>query len=168
MNPDGGPETGSRAEDLIARWPAARPFLVIGSVCTVVGGVVAAVTRPTDFELGSWLAAYLVLVGGVAQIALGAGQAWLADEPPRASEVNVEVATWNFGVVATVVGSLASAPVVTTLGGIASALALGLFLVGVRTPGSAPRWARILYRWVVAIVLLSIPVGLALAWIRHG
>jgi hypothetical protein len=159
---------GNSGEDLIARWPAVRPFLVIGSVCTIAGGVVAAVTRPTGFELGSWLAAYLVLVGGVAQIALGVGQAWLADEPPRQTEVRAEVATWNLGVVATVVGSLVPAPIVTTLGGIASVLALGLFLAGVRKAGSASRWARILYRGVAAIVLTSIPVGLALAWIRHG
>jgi hypothetical protein len=161
-------ERGSQVDAFVARWPAMRPFLGIGSVSVVAGGLVAALTRPTGFELGSWLAAYLVLVGGVAQIALGTGQAWLADEPPRATAVNAEVATWNLGVAATVVGTLAAAPVVTTLGGIATALALVLFLVGVRMPGPAPRWALIVYRWVVAIVLVSIPVGLALAWIRHG
>lgn len=168
MSLDVGPEASSRADDLIARWPAARPFVVIGSACIIAGGIVAAVTRPTGFDLGSWLAAYLVLVGGVAQIALGAGQAWLAAEPPRATTVKTELATWNLGVAATIVGSLTATPVVTTLGGIVSAVALVVFLVGVRTPGPAPRWARIVYCSVVTFVLCSIPVGLALAWIRHG
>ena len=42
-----------------------------------LGGAVAAVSDPFSFEQGSWLAAFLVLVGGVVQIALGAGQAAL-------------------------------------------------------------------------------------------
>jgi hypothetical protein len=159
---------GLSGDDLIARWPAVRPFVVIGVACTVAGGLVAAVTRPTGFERGPWLAAYLVLVGGVAQIALGAGQAWLADRPPRPREVRAEVTSWNLGVVATILGTLASAPAVTTVGGIASSVALVLFLRGVHTTGSTPRWARFVYRGVAAVVLVSIPVGLALAWIRHG
>ena len=53
---------------------AARWFVAAGSSCVVVGGLVAAATGPTGFEDGSWVAAYLVLVGGVAQIALGVGQ----------------------------------------------------------------------------------------------
>lgn len=163
-----GTGVADSGDDMLVRWPAVRPFLVVGSACTIVGGVVAAVTRPTGFELGSWLAAYLVLVGGVAQIALGVGQAWLADERPRQTEVRAEVATWNLGVVATVVGTLVSMPIVTTLGGIASVVALALFLAGVRRAGSARQWARILYRGVAAMVLVSTPVGLALAWIRHG
>src|SRR3546814_20131767 len=47
------------------------------------------------FEHGSWLAAYLVLVGGVAQIALGGGQAWLADRVPRARTTRTEAWSWN-------------------------------------------------------------------------
>lgn len=159
---------GSSGGDLIARWPAARPFVVVGSVCTIAGGLVAAVTRPTGFELGSWLAAYLVLVGGVAQIALGVGQAWLAGEPPRQTEVRAEAVTWNLAVVATVAGTLVPAPILTTLGGIATVVALGRFLAGVRTAGAASRTARTLYRGFAAIVLVSTPVGLALAWIRHA
>lgn len=159
---------GRSESELIARWPAVRPFLVVGSVCIVAGGVVAAVTRPTGFELGSWLAAYLVLVGGVAQIGLGTGQAWLAQAPPRWEEVRTEVVAWNLSVVATVVGTLLAAPIVTTVGGIALVVALGRFLVGVRTTGAGSRLVRVAYRGLTAIVLVSTPVGLVLAWIRHG
>lgn len=154
--------------EFIARWPAVGPFLAIGSVCTIAGGLVAAVTHPTGFELGSWLAAFLVLVGGVAQIALGVGQAWLSEDAPRPTQVRAEVTTWNLGVTATVVGTLVSAPIITTLGGLASALALGLFLGGVRKSGSGSRSPLVLYRGFATIVLVSTPVGLALAWIRHG
>jgi hypothetical protein len=156
------------ADRVVARWPGVRPFVVVGFLSTIVGGVTAAVTRPTGFELGSWLAAFLVLVGGVAQIALGIGQAWLSDQPPSPASLRAEVITWNVGMAATIAGSLLAAPAVTTLGGVVFAVALCVFLRSVPRSGASPRWARLLYRWLVAVVLLSTPVGLVLAWIRHG
>jgi len=50
-----------------------------------------------------------VLVGGVAQIGLGVGQAWLTQDPPARREVRAEVVTWNLSIVATVVGTLGPA-----------------------------------------------------------
>ena len=153
---------------LIERWPVVRPFLAVGALSIVAGGLTAAVTRPTGFALGSWLAAYLVLVAGVAQIALGVGQAWLARDAPRRAEVGVELATWNGAVVATIVGTLVGAPLVTTLAGAALVVALLRFLAGVRSARASSSATVVLYRLVVTIVLVSTPVGLALAWIRHG
>jgi hypothetical protein len=155
------------ADRLIIRWPAARPFIVVGFVSITTGGVIAAVTRPTGFELGPWLAAFLVLVGGVAQIALGVGQAWMADQPPGSAAVTAEVASWNLGLVATIVGSLASAPLVTAVGAAAIVVALALFLRGVGNGATNVRWPRLVYRGVIAVVLISTPIGLALAWVRH-
>lgn len=154
--------------EVIERWKSTRAFVIIGSICIVAGGLVAAVTGPTDFAHGSWLAAYLVLVCGVVQIALGAGQAWLADRAPPHRSTKREAWSWNTGAALVVVGTLASLPILTSLGGMASAVALGLFLRGVRTVRSAPRGAALLYRGIAALVLVSIPVGLALAWTRHG
>jgi hypothetical protein len=153
---------------LVARWPAARPFVVIGSASIVAGGLVAAATRPAGFELGSWLAAYLVLVAGVAQIALGGGQAWMAQAPPRSSAVRAEAWWWNFGAAATIAGSLAAMPLITTAGGAASIVALALFLRGVRAHATGVGRLLSLYRGVVVIVMVSAPIGLALAWARHG
>jgi hypothetical protein len=134
----------------------------------VAGGLVAAVARPLDLELGSWLAAFLVLVGGVAQIALGAGQAWLCDERPPRRQRDREAVGWNVGVAATVAGSLAAVPVLTSVGGVTMAVALVLFLHGTRASDSGPRWALVSYRAVLVVVLVSTPVGLALAWARHA
>lgn len=152
---------------LVDRWGSIRPFVVIGSASTIGGGLVAAVTGPTEFELGAWLAAFLVLVGGAAQIALGAGQAWLADAPPSPRVVRAETWAWNIGVLGTTVGTLTSTPVVTTVGGGATVVALVLFIAGVRRSSSAPGWALLAYRSVAWVVLLSTPVGLTLAWVRH-
>ena len=157
-----------RVDRLVDRWPAVRPFLFVGALYVVAGGLVAAVTRPTGFDLGSWLAAFLVLVGGATQIALGVGQAWLSDVRPNPAAVTAEMLVWNAGVAATIMGTLVAAPLVTTLGGIALIVALVLFLRGVGTSGWDARSVRTVYRAVVALILLSTPVGLALAWIRHG
>jgi hypothetical protein len=153
---------------VVDRWPAARPFALIGSAAIIAGGVVAAVSRPTGFELGSWLAAFLVLVGGVAQIVLGVGQAWIAHQRPRARDVRAEVVWWNLGLGATVLGSLAAVPIATTVGGAAIVVALCLFLRGVRGGGSAAGWTVPTYRAMVVVVVVSVPIGIALAWLRHG
>lgn len=150
------------------RWPVARPFVVIGAIAIIAGGLVAAVSRPTDFEIGPWLAAFLVLEAGVAQIALGAGQAWLAEPCPSSRQVGIELVAWNLGVVATMVGTLASTPLVTTIGGAATVVALVLFGGRVVGAGPGPRWARNTYVGLVAFVLVSTPVGMVLAWTRHS
>lgn len=154
--------------ELAERWRAASVFVIVGSTCVVAGGLVAAVTGPTDFEHGSWLAAYLVLVGGVAQIVLGAGQAWLARRAPPARSTRSEALSWNIGAVAVVLGTLWSEPALTTAGGTASMVALGLFVAGVRRVRPSSRRVGLLYRGIVGIVLVSVPVGVVLAWIRHG
>ena len=156
------------ASELTERWRAASTFVIVGAVCIVAGGLVAAVTGPTGFEQGSWLAAYLVLVGGVAQIALGGGQAWLARRVPPSRSTRIEAWSWNVGAAAVVLGTLSSLPIVTSIGGLATAAALGRFFGGAREMRPGQRTVGLLYRSIAALVLLSIPVGLVLAWMRHG
>ena len=67
------------------RWSSIVPMLAAGGVSIVAGGVVAAVTGPTDWDHGSWVAAFLVLVAGVAQLGVGAGQAQLVPVAPTVS-----------------------------------------------------------------------------------
>ena len=63
-------------------WTSYRPFLVLGSVGVVLGGLLAAVTGPLALPMGSWAAAYLVLVVGVGQIVLAGGQAFVGGSDP--------------------------------------------------------------------------------------
>jgi hypothetical protein len=153
--------------ELLARWRDTRPFIAAGALWTTTGGLVAAVTSPLGFEQGSWTAAFLVLVGGVAQIGLGAGQAWLSALRPRPRSQAIEAVTWNCGVMLTVAGTLAAAPLLTSAGGAAIAVALGAFLDATRASHVRRGWLRVAYRALVAVVLISIPVGLVLAWFRH-
>lgn len=164
-SPPAGAGTAAR---LAQRWRSSQMFVIIGATGVVAGGIVAAVTRPTGFEPGPWVAAYAVLVVGVAQIALGAGQAWLAATPPSRRLVGTEVICWNTAAVLTVAGTLAGVPALTTLGGVGTAAALVLFLVGVGRDAAGPRWTAVLYRTLVTVVLLSAPIGVALSWSRHG
>lgn len=154
---------------LVQRWSKVRWFWWAGSGCVVIGGLVAAVTGPLELGDGSWLAAFLVLVGGVVPIALGAGQAWLSPQEPSSTIVRTQLIAWYIGVVATVVGTLIASPVLTSAGAVAVAVALGAFLVGVRRPSAADR--RLIgacYRTVAGLVLVSLPVGVFLSWSRHG
>lgn len=145
-----------------------RWFLALGSVGVVGGGIVAAVTGPTDFERGSWVAAYLVLVVGVAQILLGAGLAWL---PTAVAEHTARIALlvgWNLAAAAVVAGTLISAPVLTSIGGVITVASLVGFVVAVaRSRPEFSGWT-LLYRALALFVLLSTPVGLLLAWIRRS
>ena len=70
---------------------------------------------PHRFEFGSRLAAHLALVGGVAQMAFGVGQAWLADGSARRTEVRAGVATFqNHGLqVVSLIGMKAPASMTT-------------------------------------------------------
>lgn len=165
MAPTAAADLAARVVD---RWPAGRPFVVIGSTSVVIGGLVAAVARPAGFELGSWLAAFLVLVGGVAQIALGAGQGWMAPEAPSRRTVFAEAVMWNLALMATITGTLAASPAITTIGGILLVVALTGFFRAVAGGGAVARWPWLAYRAVIVVVVISTPIGLALAWAQHG
>jgi hypothetical protein len=165
---DGSAPAVTTAEpELLARWRDAQVFVVVGVTWTTVGGLAAAVTRPLGWELGSWTAAFLVLVGGMAQVGLGVGQAWMGEVHPPARLRTTELVAWNAGVVLTVAGTFAGQPPVTSLGGVALAVALGSFLVATRERSARARGWQVAYRALVAVVLISIPIGLALSWLRH-
>jgi hypothetical protein len=142
-------------------------FVAVGFGCIIAGGLVAAVTAPTGFPAGSWVAAYLVLVAGVAQIGLGAGQSVLAVRAPSRSMVVSELSAWNAGSAAVITGTLIGSPLVVGVGGSGLAVALGLFLYNVRRSRRGWRWQLMLYRALAVLLTASILVGLFLSVLRH-
>jgi hypothetical protein len=142
-------------------------FVAVGLGCIVAGGLVAAVTAPTGFPAGSWVAAYLVLVAGVAQIGLGAGQSLFAVRVPSPPVVVSELLAWNVGSAAVITGTLIGSALVVGVGGLGLAVALGLFLYAVRRSRRGRRWQLMLYRALTALLAVSIPVGLFLSVLRH-
>jgi hypothetical protein len=142
-------------------------FVAVGFGCIIAGGLVAAVTGPTGFPGGSWVAAYLVLVAGVAQIGLGAGQSVLAVRAPSPSMVVSELSAWNAGSAAVITGTLIGSPLAVGVGGSGLAVALGLFLYNVRRSRRGWRWQLMLYHALAVLLTASIPVGLFLSVLRH-
>lgn len=137
---------------------------MLGVAAVVIGGLVAAVTTPAGWVHGAWAAAYLVLVTGVAQVGLFVGQAALATTPPSRTLVGTEVAGWNLGSAAVILGTVAGAPAVVTAGGVLLVICLGLLVYGVRGGrGGGFLWP---FRLLVLVLLVSIPIGLVLSWRR--
>jgi hypothetical protein len=131
----------------------------------IVGGLLSAITANTPTRQGAWLVAYLVLVAVVAQIGLGAGQAWLAAHPLGGALLATEFLAFTLGNAGVAAGTLLTLPVLVDAGGILLVASLGLFLWGVRRSARGG-WVRYLYRGLVLLLLVSIPIGLVLAQVR--
>ena len=108
----------SQAEFTGSHWRAMREFVLVGLTAIIAGGLVAAVTGPTGFDEGSWVAAYLVLVAGVAQVGLGVGQALLTDGTLSGGRRVVQLLAYNLANSAVLAGTLTGSVVAVTVGGV--------------------------------------------------
>lgn len=161
-------EASPSGEGVRARRRAARPFALVGFACIVAGGLVAAATRPLHLEFGSWAAAYLVLVAGVAQLGFGVGQAWILADIPIKRWMVWEFAAWNSGNAAVMAGTFAGLPSLVAVGAVLLLVAMVLFLRAVRRPiVVAARWL-VTYRVVAIVLAVSVLVGVVLSVIRQS
>jgi hypothetical protein len=154
------------------------PFVYAGAVCLIGGGLLAAATAYVTTQKTAWATAYLVLVGGVAQVALGAAVVWLRPDAQRRWGW-IAFAGWNLGNACVLAGQLAAVVVLTDLGSVLLVVALAVILVSTvrRSPerGAASYqpvaehravrhpvllWA---FRVLIVILLAGIVVGTALA-----
>jgi hypothetical protein len=129
----------------------------------VAGGLVAAVNSAAPFAHGSWLAAYLVLVGGVAQLALGAGRLVLP-APMRSTRLTrAQLVLWNVGGAAVAVGVLSDVAAIVVAGSAVVLAALAAFAWGGGQSRPGARGRVLLYRSVILVLAISVAVGSALA-----
>jgi hypothetical protein len=159
----------SFAPDVRDRWSRSSAFFVIGAVGIVAGGIVAAVTGPTGWSNGSWCAAFLVLVVGVAQIGVGVAQAALAPVNPSRALVAGEIVAWNGGSAGVIVGTLVDEPVVVSIGTVVFLVAL--VLAGLATRGHSGLTGRarlmlLVFRVLLVVLVVSAPIGIVLSWVR--
>ncbi|WP_029138284.1 hypothetical protein [Nakamurella lactea] len=146
-----------------SRWNSL--LVLVGAGWVVLGGLVAAVTGPLDLEHGSWTAAYLVLVCGMAQSAFGEVRAHLTLPSVRWARWG-QLIGWNLGNIAVIAGILIGVPVLSDLGGVLLLMAL---VVEFRSAGGSGRPLLAgLYRAVLATLIVSIPIGLVLGHIGAG
>jgi len=146
---------------------APLPFRILGTAWIIAGGLTAAVTGPLNLADGSWAAAFAVLIGGVAQYAIGVVQSTLAANRPSLRNVVVELTTWNAGGIAVILGTVTTLPLVVDLGGLLLVVALAFMVATVRK-AAGPTWAVWVYRILLVVILVSIPIGLVLAHVRAG
>ena len=161
-------DRGAHRSSILWLGPEARErlaFLAVAGVMIVTGGLVAAVNGATSFAHGSWLAAYLVLVGGVAQIALGFGSLLLPQAVCPPPLRRAQLGLWNVGTLTVAGGVLGNLFVLVLAGSIVVAVALASFASGsgpIRNPG---RSGVIVYRLLIGLLAISVVVGGVLA---HG
>ncbi|WP_338751511.1 hypothetical protein [Janibacter alittae] len=149
---------GTPGSTVVAPGPA---MVGLGGVAVVLGGLVAAVTGPLGWAKGSWAAAYLVLVLGVAQYSMGR----LRPAGPRPARPGwVQLGAWNLGSLMVLGGTLASTPLLVDLGSVLLVVALGLALLTPVPAGRAP--VALLYRALLLVLAVSIPVGVVLSHLR--
>lgn len=139
-------------------------FVALGAGHVLLGGLVAAVTEPLGLRHGSWLAAYLVLVCGVAQYVMGRAPWWF-DHHLAGSAGWMRVGGWNGGNVAVIVGTIAAAPYLADAGG---AVLLAVLVATLRDALQPPTAARAAYVTFLVMLAGSVPVGLVLAHLRVG
>ena len=129
----------------------------------VAGGCVAAINSATPFAHGSWVAAYLVLVGGVAQVGLASGR------PPSSRRLSrAELALWNGGNAGVVAGVLAGLPGLVSLGSLALLIGLLGFALDARRAALRRRGLKLLLDAGVVALAVSVVVGSALAGAPPG
>jgi hypothetical protein len=124
---------------------------------------VAAVNSAAPFGHGSWLAAYLVLVGGVSQVVLGAGRLALHAPPRTRGLPPAQLALWNIGSLAVPAGVLGDAPMLVTAGSAALLCALALFAAEARGLRREVRGRAVVYLAIVVALAMSVVIGSALA-----
>lgn len=144
---------------------SAIPFIALGTAAIVFGGLFSAATARSATYHSAWFVAYLVLIVGFAQVALGIGQWWLASKPVGIATVIAEVIFFTIGNAGVIVGTLLAAPFWVDAGSIWFVIALALFSWKVWSPrrGGVALWGY----WTLMVVLaLSVIVGIYFAHSR--
>ena len=141
--------------------PAPRQVgFAAGVALIVLGGLIAAVTGPLHLERGSWLAAYLVLVAGVAQCVMSTQNRLIGAPLTSRRRRWMLLLLWNGGNALIITASLASTVWVSAVGGFVLFAALALAVDGTRHPRR--RGAAVLLRILYAALAVSVVIGVAL------
>lgn len=143
------------------QWGSAIPFATVAALAVIGGGLIAAAVAHDPTRHAVWMVAYLILVVGVAQFALGIGQALLAVEKPPAGLLAIQCGIFNIGNTGVIAGTLFDCFPIVAAGGLLLIAALALFLYGVRnTHGHRLLYA---YQAVLVVICVSAIIGVVLA-----
>ncbi|MEO6795319.1 MAG: hypothetical protein ABI253_12925 [Mycobacterium sp.] len=166
-----GPDDPPQRPALLRLWDrraAFTPFAVAGVGAIVAGGVLAAaIAAPSPTRHGVWAVAYLVLVLGVGQLIIGAGQVLLVPEPPTRRMAAVTAAAFNVSGAAIVLGVVTGYLVVFDVGSALLFVVLAGWLYGVRR-STRRGWTLVAYRLFITALIVSIPIGMLITTVGRG
>lgn len=144
---------------------AAMPFLVVAALAITAAGITAAVVAHAPTQPLIWMIAYLILVVGVAQAALGSVQASMSRSPLPVRFRLAQFLLFNAGNAGVIVGTLSSSWLIVLAGTLLFAAALAMFLYSSwKCRGG---WLLHVYRVLLTILFTGSIVGLALSATRH-
>jgi hypothetical protein len=143
--------------DLRRAWPLLAP----GVLGVISGGLIAAAVSHAPTSGTVWLAAYLVLVVGVAQLALGLGQALLTSVAVDTARVRLQSLLFNLGSAGVMAGTVGGSFLLVVAGALLFFGALGAFLLTVH--GIRRGYAAHAYRALIAFLAISALIGLLLS-----
>lgn len=145
----------------------AHPLSLVALLGLAAGLVTLAIRISTSFERGSWLVAYLLLVGFLGPFLLARGQRRLDPEGRREC---LQAALWALGVIAVPAGVFADARVLVAVGAVALWGSLTVMVADFSRArgdeGSKPVRLLRAHAVVVAVMAISAGIGLGLAWDR--
>jgi hypothetical protein len=149
-----------------------RPLYACAGASFIVAGAGVAVWNLVErFDHGWWLASFLVLVGGIAQVLLGLGQRALAQHPSTARPGRAplrQAALWNAGTLLVPLGVLTDMRLPVVLGSVVLLLALCGVARDMRRADARPRERlgrhRAPFVSLLVFLAISVLVGTALAW----
>lgn len=144
---------------------AVTPFLGLGVAAILAGGLVAAAVAHEPSRDVVWMVAYLVLIVGLAQVAFGVGQLFLADIPVSGVLVAAQFLLFNAGNAGVIGGTLTDVFAPVAVGTLLVLLALALFLYGSR--GDGRRRLRRAYVALLALIALGALVGVTLSALNN-
>lgn len=148
---------------LTIEWDRAWPCAAVAVASTIAGGLVAAAAAVAPSERASWTAAYLVLVCGVAQLALALGRVTLT-RPGSWRLARGQFVLWNAGNALVIVGVLVTRSGVVTIGSALLVGALLLFAWATRHGQVRRSWLLRAYRVLLGFLLVSVAAGTILAY----
>jgi hypothetical protein len=138
-----------------------------GAAFLIAGAGVAAWNAVQSLEHGWWLASFLALVGGVAQVLLGAGQRTVAQPSALAVARHATIrqaALWNTGTLLVPIGVLTDLRLPVVLGSVALLWALVRLASDLRRSNPRPTQLRASFVSLLVFLAISVLIGTALAW----
>lgn len=145
---------------------ASTPFIVLSWLAIVAAGLVGAAIADHPTKYLVWMIAYLVLVVGASQHAIGWGVVRYAAKPPQAKTVWTQWVLLNIGHAGVIAGTLAGLFWLVATATVPYFVAVAW--LGLSARPKMPQAGLIWYRVMIVILLVSSIIGSVLSHIAHG